>query len=178
MSWARQASGGHKLVIKWGRGVRRQQSKDRQPRRPGADHIQGALRHAGRIAVHSKYEGGNRVKAVALEAFQNRSILLWLVEALMHTFQILYVDRFKSHEDPFATALGDQRNKFLVAQQIHADLRHPGNLGVARDDFPQERFGAPRIDGKIIVDEEDGNFPLLPLFELLEFQKLVDDARV
>ncbi len=52
---------------------------------------------------------------------------------------------------------GDQVHKFLIAQEIGADLRHPVHLRFRGDDVAQQRFSALDVDGKIVVDEKDSD---------------------
>src|SRR5579864_9337459 len=94
------------------------------------------------------------------QPLEHHSILSGLVESLGHTLQVVGVNRLEAHENPLAAALGDERYQLFVAQQVHADLRHPGYLRAARDDLPQQRLGPFRIDGEVVVDEEDGDLSL------------------
>ena len=42
----------------------------------------------------------------------------------------------------------------------------------------EQRFRAPHVDGKVVVDEEYGDFPLLPLLKGFQRQELIDHAFV
>src|SRR5208283_657662 len=114
----------------------------REPRRPGTNGLQSALRHARLVAIHPEDERGDGVKVVASEALQDGLVLFRLIESFADALEVLRVDGLEAHEDPLAAALGDQGNQFLVAQQVHADLRYPGHLGAARDNLTQQGLGA------------------------------------
>src|SRR5207247_11430098 len=63
-------------------------------------------------------------------------------------------------------------------QQIHADLRHPRQDRVPRDDFSQQGFGAPDVDREIVVDKKDSDLSLFATGARLEHQHFVDHALV
>ena len=57
--------------------------------------------------------------------------------------------------------VGDQIDKFFVAQQVGADLRDPRQLRTGRDDVAQQRLQSFLVDREIVVDEEDGDLAAL-----------------
>ena len=133
------------------------QTEDRQPRRPSTNLLQRSLRHARRVIVHAKDKRGNRENVASGEPIEHRGIFTGLVESLLHVSKVGGIDGLHADEDPLASRCRDQINEFLIAQQIGADLRHPMHLRVSGDDVSQQRFCALYVDGKIVVDEKDGN---------------------
>ena len=72
----------------------------------------------------------------------------------------------------------DEGDQLLILQQIHADLRHPGNLGAGGDNVPQQQFRPLAVDGEVVVNEEDRDLALLSFLQTLEQQEFSDDAVV
>src|SRR6185369_5663902 len=105
-------------------------------------------------------------------------VLGGLVESFIYVFEIGGIDGFHADEDPFAAGLRDQVNQFFIPQQVGADLRHPVNLRLCRDDVFQQRFGALNVDGEIIIDEEDCDLAFFFTGTGFQQQQFVDHALV
>src|SRR5581483_8335155 len=49
---------------------------------------------------------------------------------------------------------------------------------VTGDNLPQQRLGPLGVDGEVVIDEKDPDFPLSAFLERLQEQQLVDDALI
>ncbi len=174
----RQPAGGLKLLVKRCRGQRREQTEDGQARRPGANLLKCPFRDSGRVVVHAKNEGSDRINVALGEPLEHGCILTRLVEPLAYAGKVRRVDGLHPDKHPLAARGCNEVHEFLIAQQIGADLGDPVHLSAGSDNVAQQRFRAFDIDGEIIVDEKDGD--LAAFFFGARFQKeeFVDDAFV
>ena len=122
---------------------------------------QRALGDSDGVVVHAENKRSDRVDIALCQPLQHGGVLARLIESFIDVFQIGGVDGFHTDKDPLAAGGRDQVDQFFVAQKVRADLRYPKHLRSGRDDVAQQRLGALDVDGKIIVDEEDGDLSLL-----------------
>ena len=109
---------------------------------------------------------------------QDGGVFAGLIKTFIDVGEIGGVDGLHADENPFAAGLGDEVDKFFVAQKIGADLRDPMDLRVGGDDVSQQRFRAFDIDGEIVVDEKDGDLTAFFFGAGFQEEKFVDDAFV
>src|SRR2546430_6447507 len=98
------------LFVQGRRRKRGHQAKDRQPRRPGTNFLQGSLRYARRVIVHAKDKRGDGKNVALGEPIEHRGILTRLVEAFFYVGKVGWIYGFHSDEDPLAPRGRDQIN--------------------------------------------------------------------
>ena len=77
--------------------------------------VQGPLGHTLTVAVHSEDERRNSIKIMPGQTFEDGLILIRLVESFAHALEVRCINGFETYKYPFATALGDQGDQFLIA---------------------------------------------------------------
>src|SRR6266568_1133563 len=174
----RQSPCGRKPLVKRRRRQGREQAKDGQPWGPSANLLQRPLRDPGRVVVHAEDEGGDRINIALGEPLEHGCILTRLVEPLVYARKVRRVDGLHADENPLATRGGNEVNEFFVAQQISADLSDPVYLRVGGDNVAQQRLRALDIDGKVVVDEKNGDLTPLAPGARFQQQQLIHDAFV
>ena len=110
------------------------------------------------------------------ESLEHRAVFPGLAEVLINVSHVRRINRLHADEHPLAARLSNQINQFLIAQQVSADLRDPGELRLGLDDVSQERLRAFDIDREIVVNEEDGNLAALFARSCFESQEFVNHA--
>src|SRR2546428_4958979 len=173
-----QSPGGRKSFVKRRRRQGREQAKDGQPWGPSADLLQRPLRDPGCVVVHAEDEGGDRINIALGEPLEHGCILTRLVEPLVHARKVCRVDGLHADENPLAARGGNEVNQSFVPQQISADLSDPVHLRVGGDNVAQQRLRALDIDGKVVVDEKNGDLTPLAPGPRFQQQQLIHDAFV
>src|SRR5215469_11101429 len=174
----RQASVLQQAVIERCGRERRDLAEYRQSRRPLADLFDSSRRHARRVVIETEDKGSYRVHIPFRQPSQHSGVFGRSVEAFVNVLQVLRVKRFHADKYPLAARFGDQVDEFLVAEEVGADLAYPVNLCVRRDNGSQQRLCPLYVDGEIVIDEEDGNFPIVFSGPRLQSEHLVDHALV
>ena len=112
----RQPPRGFQPLVERRRGQRREQAKDRQPGRPGANFLQRALGNSGRVVVHAENKRSDGVDVALRQPLEHGGIFARLVESLVHVGEIGGIDGLHADEDPLAARSRDQVDQFFVAQ--------------------------------------------------------------
>src|ERR1041385_5243480 len=175
---SRQTPAGLQTLVERRRGEGRELAEDGQARRPRLDLAERALGYARRVVVQADDERGDRVDVAPGEAVEHCGVLRRLVEALVHVGEVGRVNRLHADENPLAVGGGDQVHQLLVAQEVGADLRDPGELRPGGDDVSQERLRALDVDGEVVVYEKDHHLIPVRACVPLEPQHLFDDRLV
>src|SRR6266851_9534476 len=89
---ARQSPGSFPPLVKRSRGQRRKQSKNGQPRGPGANFLESALGDAYGVVVHAENKRSDGVNVAGGKPFQNSGIFAGLVETLVDVGKVGRVD--------------------------------------------------------------------------------------
>src|SRR6266849_3740968 len=126
----------------------------------------------------AKDEGGDRINIALGEPLEHGRILTRLVEPLVYAREVRWVDGLHADENPLATRGCNEVDELFVAQQIGADLSDPMHLRVGGDNVAQQRLRAFDIDGKVVVDEKDGDLTPLAPGARFQQQQLTHDAFV
>src|SRR6266852_3278468 len=169
---------GLKPRVKRRRRQGREQAKDGQPWGPGANLLQRPFSTPGRVVVHAEDEGGDRINIALGEPLEHGRILTRLVEPLVYAREVRRVDGLHADENPLATRGCNEVDELFVAQQIGADLSDPMHLRAGGDNVAQQRLRAFDIDGKVVVDEKDGDLTPLAPGARFQQQQLTHDAFV
>src|SRR6267154_828040 len=106
MLGARQSPSRFQPFVKRSRGQWREQSKNGQPRRPGANLLESALGFADGVVVHAENKRCDGVNVAGGKPFQNSGIFAGLVETLVDVGKICGIDGLHADEDPFAASGG------------------------------------------------------------------------
>jgi hypothetical protein len=98
---------------------------------------------------------------VLSQPIEDHSVLTRLVESFFYVCKIGRIDGFHSDEDPLTACGLDQLNELFVTEKIRADLRDPIDLRIRSDDVSQQGLCTLNVDGKIVIDKENGDLATL-----------------
>src|SRR5260370_36852821 len=100
MLGARQAPGSFQPFVKRSRRQWREQSKNGQPRGPGANFFQRAFRDAYGVVIHAENKRSDGVNVASGQPLQYGGVFAGLVETLVDVGKIGGIDGLHADKDP------------------------------------------------------------------------------